>query len=86
MPDAPAADHVQVDTKARTTHASEMLQWYWRDFGNTKEQACERWVAGIGVRGGEVSEAQRCFDPAFKIKWEPYSWKSKLSVINNIEG
>ena len=62
-----------------------MLQWYWRDFGNTKEQACERWVSGLGIRGGQAPTAQTSFDPAFKIKWEPYSWKSKLSVINNIE-
>ena len=62
-----------------------MLHWYWRDFGSTKEQACQKWITSIGMRDGEVSQTQQDFDTAFKIKWEPYSWKSKLSVISNLE-
>ena len=62
-----------------------MLKWFWRDFGNEIEEACHRWVAGIGVRGGLISEAQTDFDPQFKVKWEAYSWKSRLSVVSSIE-
>ena len=48
-------------------HIPVMMQWYYKDFGATKEVAARRFINGIGTRDGKVGERVAVSHPVCRI-------------------
>jgi hypothetical protein len=64
-------ERVRIDVKEKKVYISEYLQWFSKDFGETKREALQAWFKIMGLK--DFSD--------FKVKVDQYRWDLGLGLV-----